>query len=93
MTEPAAEYTIAELRDHLRDAIEATHRGPVLITRRGRTVARLVAPDAKLEPEHDWFEATMAWRRRMEAEGLLVDDGIFDDVRDRTDVGREVDLS
>lgn len=96
MTGPQPEYTVAELREHLRDAIDATAIGPVLITRRGEPAAYLVSPadHQQLETRRSSFAQSLVdWREKAAANDGFLDPEVFEGLRDREYTGRTVDVS
>jgi antitoxin (DNA-binding transcriptional repressor) of toxin-antitoxin stability system len=79
-------YTVAEARAQLTSLLNAVGRGEdVEITRRGRPVAIVSRPEGGLG------SAIQRWRASVSREAF-VDDQWADALRDRTDLGRKVDV-
>lgn len=89
------EVSIAEAKDNLTKLIRRAERGEAIrLTRRGRTVAVLVSPEAYREGRAtapSFRERYDAFRRTHDLDALDIDVGVFDEARDRTP-GRDVDL-
>jgi prevent-host-death family protein len=89
------EYSIAEAKDHLPEAVRTAETGePVTLTRRGRPVAVLlsVARYRDLQTARpDFWEAADGVRRAAARDGVEFLEADFAGLRDETP-GRDVDL-
>ena len=90
-----SDYSIADAKDHLPEAVRAAERGDTItLTRRGKPVAVLISIDRfrGLELSRpDFWELARELRRRAASEGAAFDEGDFEGLRDRSP-GRDVDL-
>ena len=89
------EYSIAQAKDHLTEAIRAAEAGePVTLTRRGRPVA-VILSDAEYRrlaaPKGDFWTALQEFHATFDAERDGVDPEYWESLRDRSP-GRDVDL-
>ena len=91
----ARDYSIADAKDHLPEAVRAAEQGDtVTLTRRGKPVAVLISIDhfRGLERSRpDFWEIARDLRQRAECEGAVFDQSDFEGLRDRSP-GRDVDL-
>lgn len=90
------QYTLTQARRRLAAIVrELETEDHITLTRRGEPVAVLVSLSAYRRltaPRMGFMEATLAWRRAVDAAGIDFDpDEVFANVRDRSP-GREVDL-
>lgn len=89
------EYSIAEAKDHLPEAVRTAETGePVTLTRRGRPVAVLlsVARYRELQAARpDFWEAADGVRSAAARDGVEFFDADFAGLRDQTP-GRDVDF-
>ena len=82
-------YSIAEAKNQLPALIRSVEQhGPIELTRRGKAVAVLLSMheyERLQKPKVDFWEALLAFRQRIDAEGINIDpDEIYADVRDRS---------
>jgi prevent-host-death family protein len=89
------EYSIAEAKDHLPEAIRTAEAGgPVTFTRRGRPVAVLLSVaeyQALKAPRRDFWQALSRIRDAAGRDGIEFADADFAGLRDAAP-GRDVDL-
>lgn len=93
--QPRDQVSIAEAKNSLTKLIRRAEQGEAIrLTRRGRTVAVLVSPEAHRQgvaTTPSFHERYEAFRRTHDLDSLDIDVGIFDEARDRG-TGRDVDL-
>lgn len=88
-------YSITEAKNHFTELVrEVENDSPIQLTRRGKPVAVLLSTreyERLQKGKIDFWTAYLAFRERVEREGIELDvDEIYADVRDRS-LGREVD--
>lgn len=88
-------YSITEAKNHFTELVrEVKNDSPIQLTRRGKPVAVLLSTreyERLQKGKIDFWTAYLAFRERVEREGIELDvDEIYADVRDRS-LGREVD--
>ncbi|MCP4423172.1 MAG: type II toxin-antitoxin system Phd/YefM family antitoxin [Chloroflexi bacterium] len=84
-------YSIAETRNQFAALVRNVEekKRAIKITRRGKTVAVILSVDEyqrmqRGSAQKGFWEAYQEWRSAWQAEDLSIDDGIWDDVRDRS---------
>jgi prevent-host-death family protein len=91
----ARDYSIADAKDHLPEAVRAAEQGDtVTLTRRGKPVAVLLSIDRFRGLERsrpDFWELARDLRERAASEGAIFEKDDFEGLRDRSPA-RDVDL-
>ena len=86
------QYSIAEARNHLSEVVhQAESEGPITLTRRGKSVAVLVAAEEfqRLRATRPGFwDAVAAFRETLDLTDLAITE-VYRDIRDRSP-GRDV---